>query len=857
MKEKHLFPFFWQHGESHEVLSETLEQIRKCGMEAICVEARPHPDFEGDWWWQDLDFIMEYAREHRMHVWLLDDDKFPTGHANGAFDDGTNPHGNRFLTEWHVDLKGPAENYAVLTGNVLKKEDRYLGAVGLKRPDPDKTDVDLCTAGMVKTTYTEGLLRVSVPEGFWRIFFFYETREGNGKKNRFNILDSESVKVLLDQVYEPHYKRYREDFGKTFRGFFSDEPEFGNLPWYDFQASFGPAMRFLPWSGELEQELKNVWKEDFPGCLAELWYEGDGTAAVRYTYMDKVTKQLEKAFSIQISRWCRERGVLHIGHIIEDDNSHGRLGCSTGHYFRSMGHMGMAGIDVVLLQIMPGFNRKVHQWPVSEYDGEFFHFGLAKLGASLAQITPAMHGRALCEIFGAYGWQEDVALMKWLANHMMSRGINYFVPHAFSPAPFPDPDCPPHFYAGGNQPQFRHFQQLTQYMDRICRLISDGRAVGKAAVLYHADLEWAGKTMLYQKPLRMLMEQQLECEVIPADALIDCVFSERNGQRVIGIGAQVYEILIVPESEFMPKALEQWLIKALEEKFPVCFAGRIPEKVCLDARVVKTDCRIHEIPEKGLSEIGQFAAGQTGRNIWPQKYAADLRTYFYKKENYSTLLCFMEGTEEALDTLLSIKSDRKDIYLYDAWNNRYNRMTAQYKDGVVSFRLTLKRGEMKVFLIGYSYDAGPEPAEKDCLLLCEKKECSFWIAAKKCNGPEDMWENLGVYSGDKLPDLTDWAAANRFSGIICYTTSVNLREESKIHVSLPDDMISVGVLINGTEAGLAAGAPYEFDCMGKQGGNEVSVELYTTPVFAVPDDRSVYAAIPPLGIGRICVYSHE
>ena len=36
-------------------------------------------------------------------------------------------------------------------------------------------------------------------------------------------------KILLDAVYEPHYARYKDDFGKTLAGFFSDEPGFYNL----------------------------------------------------------------------------------------------------------------------------------------------------------------------------------------------------------------------------------------------------------------------------------------------------------------------------------------------------------------------------------------------------------------------------------------------------------------------------------------------------------------------------------------------------------------------------------------------------------------------------------------------------
>ncbi len=81
---------------------------------------------------------------------------------------------------------------------------------------------------------------------------FYTTRHGNGKLDYFNIVDSDSVKILLDQVYEPHYEHYGKDFGETFKDFFSDEPEFSNLPEYNFQARLGEDMpysvEFKKWS---------------------------------------------------------------------------------------------------------------------------------------------------------------------------------------------------------------------------------------------------------------------------------------------------------------------------------------------------------------------------------------------------------------------------------------------------------------------------------------------------------------------------------------------------------------------------------------------------------------------------------
>ena len=53
-------------------------------------------------------------------------------------------------------------------------------------------------------------------------------------------------------------------------------------------------------------------------------------------------------------------------------------------------------------------DQKEHQWVASHYDGEFFHYGLAKMGSSLAHIDSFKKGDSMCEIFGAFGWQEGI-----------------------------------------------------------------------------------------------------------------------------------------------------------------------------------------------------------------------------------------------------------------------------------------------------------------------------------------------------------------------------------------------------------------------------------------------------------------
>lgn len=74
------------------------------------------------------------------------------------------------------------------------------------------------------------LLTLDVPEGAYNIFVVYLTQKGGEEatKEHLNLLMREDAEVLNREVYEPHYAHYKDEFGKTIQGFFSDEPRFGN-----------------------------------------------------------------------------------------------------------------------------------------------------------------------------------------------------------------------------------------------------------------------------------------------------------------------------------------------------------------------------------------------------------------------------------------------------------------------------------------------------------------------------------------------------------------------------------------------------------------------------------------------------
>ena len=179
----------------------------------------------------------------------------------------------------------------------------------------------------------------------------------------------------------------------------------------------------------------------------------------------------------------------------------------------------------------------------------------------------------MCETIGAYGWYAGLRLFTWLTNHLLVRGVTHIVPHAFSPAPFPDLDCPPHFYARGENPQYRHQHLLSAYTNRLSHLLQGGRHVAPFAVLYHADAEWLGDAMPAERPLRLLAEAQLDADIVPADALPAASVSD----SALVVGDEPYDALVVPGSPFLPEHVAAQLLRLDDAGVPVVFVDDVPK----------------------------------------------------------------------------------------------------------------------------------------------------------------------------------------------------------------------------------------------------------------------------------------
>ena len=832
-EENYLLPFYWQHGTHRDRIPAQIERIYKSGCRALCVESRPHPDFCGPDWWADMDVILAECEKRGMKVWVLDDKKYPTGYANGMIETKYPHLRQREIIEDHIDVMGPAPATAFLVSKTWE-DDEILGVYAFRRTDEGERTtgayVDLTP------TLTEGNAYFDVPEGLWRVYIYTNTRRGN-RGNYIDMVSAESCRVLLEAVYEPHYEHYAKYFGTTLMGFFSDEPSFGNsmatrhpVDPSGHERPLGTVGMALPYNPRVIALMSKELGEYALPYMGELWFASEHAPITRLAYMNAITALYRDNFSYMLGDWCRERGVMYIGHIIEDYNCHARPAVGAGHYFRALEGQDMAGIDIVLHQVMPGMAHHIHNTSLSTglSDPAFYHYVLGQLGASLAHQYGQMKGRAMCEEFGAYGWAEGATMMKWLTDFLLVRGINHFIPHAFSPD-YPDPDCPPHFGAEGHDPQFDGFSHLMKYTNKAAHLLYGGEHITSCAILYHAEGEWMnekGDYIFTQVPAKALLDAHLCYDIICLEALERA--SVANGK--LTLNGEVYGALVVPYGKVLPKATKAQVKRLCDAGVPVLLCEGRPEG--FDGQVVSARELPTRICELGLADI---------------RVEGDcplLRHYHVIRDGAHVFMFFNEDSVHTAkaSVTLPVRGDFARLRLIE--DGAYTDCTA---DGIITVELLPGQSEILVFgdkMTELSAELPQicKPAQKTLLLPTYQIELA---------DSEDLDAFYAYKTTDRLVSLTAASEKPAFSGRARYTFTLSL---DTVPANATLDLGSVGhtarVFVNGSDAGIRITAPFAFPISKylQAGDNEITVEVANTLVGKHRDRFSHCMPIPPSGL---------
>jgi hypothetical protein len=859
-------PLFWQHGEPAVVLREEMQQMRSVGIRQCIVEARSDYtvpiadrhllDFAGPEWWEIVDTIVDEAERLGMKIWFFDDVLFPSGYAAGRIRDRY-PHLLKvFLAERLIDACGPLPGASFRVQGWLHGDEQLVGVVAARRVDPDGDALDGSTLVDLTDQVLEGRLYWDVPEGWWRVSILVRTRRGaesDWTSDYGNPLVAEAADVLAAELWEPHYRRYEKKFGSTILGFFDDEARFGNAGTYE--AVLGRYKMVLPWCDDLLAELDQGWPGGFRRVIPALWHDaGEVSSVARYRFMDVVSRRFSRNYMGRLGDWCRRHGVQLIGHVVEDNNAHARLGYGAGHFFRATAGMDMGGLDLVY-QVWPGMLDGRQQTPFGAWDLAFFYWGVAKLASSAAHLDPRKAGRTMCEIFGAYGWQFTLADMKWLTDHACVRGVNFLVPHAFSPK-YPDPDCPPHFYARGANPQWRHFGVWSAYAERVCHLLSGGEHVAPVAVLYHAEAEWAGGCEHFHHAVRALAERQIDCDVAPIDMLIDEQLTHL-ADGSFTINRERFGCLVVPFAQRLPLACLRRLGQLVQAGVRVIFTGDLPVAAS-DAEDASNELallRRHPlVAVRPLAELAEaLRAWRLAGDVSVEPASPHLRLYRYRRSDMDLWFCVNEDPRRAVDATVRFR-DRREPLGYDAMADAVIRVDSKHEadETAVRLRLSPYASLFVVFADRPSDLSAPLPPATFIDDLCEVTAVNWeWtISTATVQTYPTFTPRPGIKT---LGDLSRPGLLRGFGGVIAYETAVEIPPGAGGDLWLDlGTLHQVGeVFLDGRRLGVRICPPHLYD-LGQvaAGRGRLRIEVTTTLVDVHGDGNGFDRGLPhkPMGL---------
>jgi len=627
-------PLFWLHGDANETrqrLESYLEKVAEGGNGCFTAESRPHSDWLGPRWYKDLDICLQKAKQLDLQMWIFDERWWPSQSIGGTVPPR---YAAKTLAAAAVDVAGPKLFEADGYGG-----ERYIAAVAGRLNAAGEIEgeslVDL--APFIEA----GKLAWQAPAGKWQVVkFTHEQAPGlgqrGGKELSVDGASRDCTDWFIQTVYQPHYDRFKDDFGKAIPGFFYDEPETKG-----------------DWGTELNVVLEEWgvdWKKAYVAYKFKL--AGDDHTAARYQYMEALAEAWGRVMYGGMSDWCRQHDVLSIGHFMEHRYLYLRPDFCAGDMMRLQKYSDMGGIDLVCRQMYPG------QRPHSIYQ-------TPKLGSSISHVYGKKDDVAMCEIFGGYNQVLTYPQMKWLTDQHQVRGINFMIPHSFNPKAPNDRDYPPYFYNDGQEPRWPLYRVWADYTSRLSLMLTGGRHVCPVALLFSGNANRVGDYVTPEDMTTALQDALYDCDWLPFEAFEGT--AALDGKNV-ALHQERYQVLIVPPTDVIPYPTLAKAKAFFDQGGVVVGYGHLPSA---SGTVGRSSAEIVELreavwgskPQPGTTACRTNAAG--GRSYFlPEKPdAGDISAALHQDAGIPPVVEVLEGeTDNWLHVLHRVK-DGNDVFL--------------------------------------------------------------------------------------------------------------------------------------------------------------------------------------------------
>lgn len=422
-------PFWgWNAKLEKEELIRQMSEMKEQKMGGFFIHSREglETEYLSEEWMNLVKDTVEYAKKENLEAWIYDEDKWPSGSAGGMVS-AKNP--KKFTAKGLTLEVLPGKNTA---NPALKKDSDILGIFYQDR----KTLVFRQEISMASEWY-------------------------NGMAPTDN-LNKEAVREFLDMTHEKYKEVCGEEFGKTVKGIFTDEPNF-----CDFFSIFTKGRPWLPWGEGFEQEFQTRRGYNILERLPGLFFDCEGCEKVRHDYWWTLTEVFGENYMKQIFEWCCDNHLMMTGHVLyENDLGYGvRVSGGAMPHYR---YMHAPGIDILGEQAQEYLTVKQCTSVANQYGRDM----------------------VVSETYGCTGWGLTFEGQKWLGDWQYVLGVTRRCQHLalYSITGCRKRDYPPVFNYQNSW--WKEIHVLEDYFARISVCTTAGKAVRDVLVIHPLTTMW-------------------------------------------------------------------------------------------------------------------------------------------------------------------------------------------------------------------------------------------------------------------------------------------------------------------------------------------------------------------------------
>ena len=804
-----LVPLLWTQGQSPETIRQVVREVADGGNTGFVWESRPHPDYLGPRWWADLRVAVDEAKRLKLEVWIFDEWMYPSGVAGGKVVAQHPEFALHTVEERTLVVQGPAAERDWEIPTPVAANEQVVSVVAFAEPTRPGQDTVILPGGT--------RVRWAAPDGRWRICWSlarsHAPRPGWRMTNMIDVMNPLATAEFIRITHEATYAQFHEDFGKTIKGFFSDEAGFRNVDSYDSLP--GKPGASMPWSPAFAAYFQKLKGYDIGAWLPALWYDlGPRGRMARFDFVDACSRAFAENFFKPQQEWCHAHGVRLIGHLVEDNHADHNLGYGPGHWFRAERFFDMPGIDVVGYQVTPGMDAGVIPWRVPsgpQWDQEFFSFGLPAMarGAALLKGTREIFSEA----FGANGWAEGLRMTKWIADWHIINGISVLSPHAYT-MKYNDPDCPQHFNRTSGNPQWRYYQEWTREFRPLQQLIAETDPVYEAAALYTAESAWVGETQEPSQVVRALETNQVSTVIVPYDAIAELKDHVRT--------------IVLPYVRFVPADAMERLAEFAEAGGSVIVLEAWPQ-ASVDARGdqrVKAAIERLKASRAVLTTLWDLPTQFPLKRVEAVPLMGSVMTALRRAKDAQWLILHNRSLSGTASGRVALTGTPRHAALYDPAGGGYRPVGHRVADGRLVIDVVLP--PYALWCVRLS-DELP-PLQKVPAYQVTETPPLTWQVSRATDDTASQFEAVGQKS--ELDDWRRWPKMESYAGTVRYRTTLKLSAASGSAIALDAGRVEeiAELSVNGKRLGARIYPPYQWDITRavRAGENEITLDVTNT-----------------------------